>query len=248
MSLCFVFHLSVLPSSLPAPVSWLSLWFQKQTSPKRSYGLTLEVIYSVCIFYSRGCASSLKYSFMSISNISLTKHCFHSLYPTVKRVFNLQYFISCQMCDVTVKTDSYNTITLLSIHIQFGMYTTLTVQWNSIIMAALCLHAIVSVCSTVPFNQWLILFFFCMFYNLVILNSLYVSLCTYVHFSACCVYDELVTWWQLWCSVGPSIYHFSSSVEDVGISDPSGHSWKSAEIRHDTITLFRNMPKNTRKK
>lgn len=63
------------------------------------------------------------------SRYSIVRMCVE---PTVP-----QYSISCQMLDVNesrVKTDSLNSINLFSIiHIQCGMYTTITVQWNGII-------------------------------------------------------------------------------------------------------------------
>lgn len=67
-----------------------------------------------------------------------------------------------------VKTHSLDSITLLSVHVQCGMYTTLTVQWNSIITGVLlftcnCFNVHESVCSVyhvfIPFpstNQKLI--------------------------------------------------------------------------------------------
>lgn len=55
-----------------------------------------------------------------------------------------------------------------------------------------------------------------------------VYICTFL-----CMLCLYVVMWSQLCPISSSIYHFSSSVEEVGVSEPSGHSWKTE--RHTRV-------------
>ena len=105
----------------------------------------------------------------------------------------------------SVKTDSLDSITLLTTHIQFSMYTTLTVQWNGFTTGRPFAYMRLFQCAWVLCVQFHIFFFFFYTFNPLLINYLNVlspssllcslfwdvTLCTYVHCNAWC-YDDLV--------------------------------------------------------
>lgn len=138
-SLCCYCSLSLFAP--PPPASWSRLWFQRGTSPNGcccGFSLTKwSYIDSKSIKASVFCLLTWRLSWLKCDYMH-THTCEHT--NVTADVFNLQCFISCQRFDVSesrVTTDSLNSITLLSIHIQFGTFTTLTVKWNSVITGVL---------------------------------------------------------------------------------------------------------------